>query len=32
MSDRLHEIIGEIGVLHSQFFLENGKLKIQKKF
>jgi hypothetical protein len=30
MSDRLHEIIGEIGVLHSQF-LENGKIKDSKE-
>lgn len=30
MSDRLHEIIGEIGVLHSQL-LENGKIKDSKE-
>ena len=30
MSDRLHEIIGEIGVLHTQL-LENGKIKDSTK-
>lgn len=30
MSDRLHEIIGEIGVLHTQL-LESGKIKDSKK-